>query len=96
MSFEKIHNAYFLGIGGIGMSALARWFQHEGMMVSGYDRTPSPLTDQLIVEGMTVNFVDEVDAIPESIKSNPIQSMIIWTPAMPAVKKAIGDFGYGN
>ncbi len=61
MSFEGIHNAYFLGIGGIGMSALARWFQHEGMAVSGYDRTGSPLIDQLIAEGMTVGFVDSVD-----------------------------------
>jgi len=83
MSFEGIHQAYFLGIGGIGMSALARWFQHEGMTVSGYDRTPSPLTDQLIAEGMAVNFVDELSAIPEAIKSNPSQSIIIWTPAMP-------------
>jgi UDP-N-acetylmuramate--alanine ligase len=92
MSFEGIHNAYFLGIGGIGMSALARWFNHEGMTVSGYDRTSSPLTDQLIAEGMTVNFVDELDVIPESIKSNPTQSMIIWTPAIPADSAQLNYF----
>jgi len=92
MSFEGIHNAYFLGIGGIGMSALARWFQHEGIMVSGYDRTPSPLTDQLIAEGMTVNFVDLLDAIPETIKSNPTQSLIIWTPAIPADSSQLNYF----
>ena len=83
MSFEGIHNAYFLGIGGIGMSALARWFQHEGMTVSGYDRTPSPLTDQLVAEGMVVNFEDEEAAIPDSIKLDPSQAIIIWTPAIP-------------
>lgn len=92
MSFEGIHNAYFLGIGGIGMSALARWFQHVGIAVSGYDRTPSSLTDQLIAEGMTVNFVDELDAIPESIKSNTAQSLIIWTPAMPADSAQLNYF----
>jgi UDP-N-acetylmuramate--alanine ligase len=92
MSFKGIHNAYFLGIGGIGMSALARWFQHEGMSVCGYDRTPSPLTDQLIAEGMTVSFVDEVDAIPNSIKFNPTQSLIIWTPAMPADSSQLNYF----
>lgn len=92
MSFEGIHNAYFLGIGGIGMSALARWFQHEGMAVSGYDRTGSPLIDQLIAEGMTVGFVDSVDAIPESIISNPAHSLIVWTPAMPTDSSQLNHF----
>lgn len=96
MSFEGIHNAYFLGIGGIGMSALARWFQHEGMLVSGYDRTPSPLTDQLIAEGMAVNFVDEIAAIPESVKSDPSKSIIIWTPAIPATSAQLTFFQSGE
>lgn len=83
MSFEGIHRVYFLGIGGIGMSALARWFNHEGYAVSGYDRTPSPLIEELIGEGMTVTFDDSLDSIPEAIKKSPESSLIVWTPAMP-------------
>jgi len=83
MSFEGIHSVHLLGIGGIGMSALARWFAHEGYAVSGYDRTPSALTDELSKEGMTVNFEDTLEAIPAAVKSEPASSLIIWTPAMP-------------
>lgn len=83
MSFEGIHRVYFLGIGGIGMSAIARWFRHEGIPVSGYDRTPSPLTDQLIEEGMQISFEDSLDTIPAEIKAAPSEVLIIWTPAIP-------------
>jgi UDP-N-acetylmuramate--alanine ligase len=83
MSFETIHSVHFLGIGGIGMSALARWFRHEGFAVSGYDRTPSPLTDELIKEGMTLTFEDSIATIPQAILDDPATSLIIWTPAMP-------------
>ncbi len=83
MSFEGIHSVYFLGIGGIGMSALARWFHHEGYAVSGYDRTPSPLTEELITEGMPVTFEDSLEAIPEKVKKSSDSSLIVWTPAMP-------------
>ncbi len=83
MSFEGVHRVYFLGIGGIGMSALARWFAHEGYNVSGYDRTPSPLTDELIAEGMNVTFEDSLDTIPASVKKSPESTLIVWTPAIP-------------
>jgi UDP-N-acetylmuramate--alanine ligase len=83
MSFEGINSVHLLGIGGIGMSALARWFRHEGYAVSGYDRTPSSLTDQLIAEGMLISFEDKLDTIPNSIKENPENALIIWTPAIP-------------
>lgn len=83
MSFEGIHSVYFLGIGGIGMSALARWFHHEGYAVSGYDRTPSPLTEELIAEGMPVTFEDSLDTIPEKVKKSSDSTLIVWTPAMP-------------
>lgn len=83
MSFEGVNSVHLLGIGGIGMSALARWFAHEGYAVSGYDRTPSALTDELSKEGMTVNFEDTLDAVPAVVKSDPAASLIIWTPAMP-------------
>ena len=53
-------NVYLIGIGGIGMSALARYFQYQGARVSGYDKTPTPLTSQLIQEGMTIHFDDDI------------------------------------
>ena len=83
MSFEGINSVHLLGIGGIGMSALARWFRHEGYAVSGYDRTPSPLTEELIAEGMQISFDDKLDTIPTQITNSPEKALIIWTPAMP-------------
>ncbi len=56
MDLRSLKSVYFLGIGGIGMSALARFFNQHGVMVSGYDRTPTPLTDQLTGEGMHIHF----------------------------------------
>ena len=76
-------NIYFLGIGGIGMSALARYFLHEGRAVAGYDRTETPLTRALEAEGATVTYEDAVDAIPESFR-NPATTMVVYTPAVPA------------
>lgn len=83
MTFKGIHRIFFLGIGGIGMSALARWFQQEGYAVAGYDKTPSPLTDALVEEGMQVIFVDEVTAVPAQFRSNPDEVLVVWTPAIP-------------
>jgi UDP-N-acetylmuramate--alanine ligase len=83
MTFKGIHSIFFLGIGGIGMSALARWFQQEGYAVAGYDKTPSPLTDALVEEGMQVIFADEVAAVPAQFRSNPDEVMVVWTPAIP-------------
>lgn len=83
MIFKGIHSIFFLGIGGIGMSALARWFQQEGYAVAGYDKTPSPLTDALEEEGMKVIFTDEVAAVPAQFRSNPDEVLVVWTPAIP-------------
>lgn len=74
---ESLSPVYFLGIGGIGMSALARYFRHSGMEVSGYDKTPTPLTDQLQKEGMKIHFEDKPDLIPKK------PGMVIYTPAIP-------------
>lgn len=74
---EKIKTIYMLGIGGIGMSALARYFNALGMKVSGYDRTSTPLTDQLISEGIAVHFSDDPDQIPGNL------DLCIYTPAIP-------------
>ena len=83
MTFKGIHSIFFLGIGGIGMSALARWFQQEGYAVAGYDKTPSPLTDALVEEGMQIIFADEVAAVPAQFRSNPDEVLVVWTPAIP-------------
>ena len=65
MNFNNINSVYFIGIGGIGMSALARYFHAQGYVVSGYDKTPSPLTQKLQDEGVLVSFVDDESKLPE-------------------------------
>lgn len=75
-------NVYFLGIGGIGMSALARYFLREGRCVAGYDRTPSHLTDALTAEGAAIHFEDDVQSIPAAFR-DPAQTMVVYTPAVP-------------
>ena len=75
-------NVYFLGIGGIGMSALARYFLHEGYAVAGYDRTPSHLTAELEAEGAAVHYEDDVRRIPEGFL-DPNDTMVVYTPAVP-------------
>ena len=69
---------YFIGIGGIGMSALARYFNFHGYKVSGYDKTPSELTLQLMEEGIAIHFEERVDLMPE------LPLMVVFTPAIPA------------
>ena len=80
MEFENI---YFLGIGGIGMSALARYFMHEGKRVAGYDRTESPLTRRLEEEGALIHYEEDVRAIPAEFLC-PERTMVVYTPAVPA------------
>lgn len=76
-------NYYFLGIGGIGMSALARYFKAKGFAVAGYDRTPSRLTHELESEGIDINYEDRVEVIPTSFRS-PADTMVVYTPAIPS------------
>lgn len=83
MNVRKLHSVHFLGIGGIGMSALARWFNHLGIKVSGYDKTPSPLTQKLEEEGMAISYVDAIDEIPTQVTDFKSDTLIVWTPAMP-------------
>ena len=73
---------YFVGIGGIGMSALARYFMHEGYRVGGYDRTPSFLTEQLAQEGASVHYEDNIELIGEEFR-DPATTRVIYTPAVP-------------
>lgn len=81
MKASQYDSVYFLGIGGIGMSALARWFRLQGMTVSGYDRTPTPLTQQLIEEGVDIHFIDQVELIPAHVVAD--NTLVIYTPAIP-------------
>ena len=76
MSCDKI---YFIGIGGIGMSAIARYYKFKGYAVSGYDRTPSELTGELVAEGIPVHYEDNTDFIPK----DPERTLVVYTPAIP-------------
>ncbi|MCB2408170.1 UDP-N-acetylmuramate--L-alanine ligase [Hymenobacter lucidus] len=76
-------NVYFLGIGGIGMSALARWFQANGHRVSGYDKTVTPLTEALTSEGIRIHYDDAVTSIPAEVRDNRAQTLVVLTPAIP-------------
>jgi UDP-N-acetylmuramate--alanine ligase len=81
MNLNQIHNVYFIGIGGIGMSALARYFQNIGKNVSGYDKTPTMLTNELISGGMEIHFEDKISLIPTDYY--PENTLVIVTPAVP-------------
>ena len=82
MNLKDIDNVFFIGIGGIGMSALARYFKYIDKKVVGYDKTPSPITDELIESEIFVHFRDEVHLIPDLFK-NPENTLVVYTPAVP-------------
>lgn len=81
MNLNQIHNVYFIGIGGIGMSALARYFQNIGKNVSGYDKTPTFLTAELMANGMNIHFEDKISLIPADYYVE--NTLVIITPAVP-------------
>ncbi|RYC51056.1 UDP-N-acetylmuramate--L-alanine ligase [Flagellimonas olearia] len=81
MNVKDIHSVYFIGIGGIGMSALARYFHFIGKDVAGYDRTSTPITDGLVEKGIAVHFEDNVGVIPENFKQEG--TLVVYTPAVP-------------
>ncbi len=83
MSVTSVSRVYLVGIGGIGMSALARFFASDGKAVAGYDRTPTELTDALQLEGMAIHFEDSIANIPSEFKV-PTNTLVIYTPAIPA------------
>ena len=82
MNIEKLTAVYFVGAGGIGMSALIRYFLSKGKQVAGYDRTSTPLTEALNKEGAEIHYTDDVRLIPSDYK-NAEQTLIIYTPAVP-------------
>src|SRR6201992_742723 len=83
MELQNIKRVYLIGIGGIGMSGLARYFAHLGCIVCGYDKTATDLTDQLRDEGIQVIFDDREDWIPMSFNSPDECTLVIYTPAIP-------------
>jgi UDP-N-acetylmuramate--alanine ligase len=83
MELRNIQRVYLIGIGGIGMSGLARYFNHIGCIVCGYDKTPTDLTDSLRNEGIQVVFEDYSEAIPKSFRDVDPGTLIIYTPAIP-------------
>ena len=85
IKIEDIKKVYFLGIGGIGMSAIARYFKHIGRFVAGYDRNKTGITDRLILEGIPVHFQDNISEIPENL--NVSDTLVIYTPAIPENNK---------
>jgi UDP-N-acetylmuramate--alanine ligase len=83
MDIKDIKAVYFIGAGGIGMSAIARYFIKQGLVVAGYDKTPSTLTRQLEKEGMLIHYEESVDEIPRVCR-NPESCLVVYTPAIPA------------
>lgn len=94
MNFESINKVYFIGIGGIGMSALARFFHAAGKTVAGYDKTPTTLTDDLIKEGMQIQFEDKAELLPPVFcdAKQKDSALIVFTPAIPADSELLNYF----
>lgn len=91
MELKDIKAVYFVGAGGIGMSAIARFFINKGLVVAGYDKTPSDLTHQLEREGMLIHYKEDLDEIPHACKS-PDSCLVIYTPAIPEDHKELQYF----
>ena len=90
-----MERVYFVGIGGIGMAALARYYMSKGLPVAGYDRTESALTDELVREGATVSYADSMDAVPEEYRDKA-GTLVVYTPAVPAENIPLSFFRNGG
>ena len=91
MNRKEIKSVYFIGAGGIGMSALVRYFLHKGYKVAGYDKTPSELTEKLIEEGAQIHYEENVEAIDACFKQKE-STLVVYTPAIPAEHKEMAYF----
>jgi len=92
MKLSNVQQVYLIGIGGIGMSGLARYFNHAGCMVCGYDKTSTPLTDALQLEGMAITFSDSINEIPELFLNADEKTLVIYTPAIPQASAILNHF----
>ncbi|WP_075341111.1 UDP-N-acetylmuramate--L-alanine ligase [Tenacibaculum agarivorans] len=95
MNLKEIHNVYFIGIGGIGMSALARYFHANGKKVEGYDKTPSPITDSLQKSGISIHFTDDIKQVSDDFLDTE-DSLVVYTPAIPKVHSELEYFLNNN
>ena len=95
MELNETERVYFVGIGGIGMAALARYYMSKGLPVAGYDRTPSALTAGLADEGAAISYADSMDAVPEAFR-NPAGTLVVFTPAVPEANVPLGFFRNGG
>jgi UDP-N-acetylmuramate--alanine ligase len=87
MNIKNLHTVYFLGVGGIGMSAIARYFNSLDCKVVGYDKTKTALTEQLESEGVSIHYTEDVNQIPEVVKGQDEGALVIYTPAIPTDNK---------
>lgn len=94
-SIQEIQSVYFVGAGGIGMSALVRYFLSRGKAVAGYDRTSTPLTDRLIAEGAQIHYEENPDLIPDSCR-HPEGTLVVYTPAIPSEHRELAYFRNGG
>ncbi|MEF8810605.1 MAG: UDP-N-acetylmuramate--L-alanine ligase [Bacteroidales bacterium] len=92
MNLERINRVYFIGVGGIGMSALARYFNSLGKVVAGYDRVSKPLTQQLEKEGVIIHYEDEPGLIPSAFTQNKKRTLVVYTPAIKKDHKELNYF----
>jgi len=92
MNIDNIRQVYLIGIGGIGMSALARYFRHLGCLVGGYDKTETELTKQLVAEGIPVTYTDDFALIDDSFKTTDEHTLIVYTPAVPSELQILNQF----
>ena len=90
-NLDNIRSVYFVGAGGIGMSALLRYFLGKGYNVGGYDKTPSELTERLIEEGALIHFEENVELIQDCFKDKD-STLVVYTPAIPSEHKELVFF----
>ena len=83
MNVRELNRVYFIGVGGIGMSAIARFFNEQGTKVKGYDKTPTDLTRALVKEGVDVHYTDDVSLVDKEAQ------LVVYTPAIPADHKEL-------
>ncbi|WP_028897342.1 UDP-N-acetylmuramate--L-alanine ligase [Prevotella sp. HUN102] len=95
MELKDIKAVYFVGAGGIGMSAVARYFRQKGLVVGGYDKTPSELTAQLQKEGIQIHYEEDVNLIPSECK-DAATTLVVYTPAIPETHKELAFFRKNN
>jgi len=90
LDLKNIKKLYFIGIGGIGMSALARYFRGRNVEINGYDKTRTTLTEKLSTEGMTIHYQEDISQIPKGIDA------VVWTPAIPSEHVELQWFRQNN